>query len=235
MSVRETLKRSYFDWGSRARVRVCMHLSAVKILTRIYRRIRNLETHVFEIKQSQATVLAILADIQAHLRPGAQPSRSPSSYAPLFQQGTSPAVSSVSPSIREDHVPPSSNNSAYPQIGQPQIRQGRPLYNNRVSSSDPQTSYSNGGAPAHATPSLPPISSMNSHPNYPQHTQSRINVPLKRHRSSTLNLTNSSSLEDDDDDLPASGLVAPWEVLRGLADVAIERAAKVTFVSLCNS
>ena len=33
--------------------------------------------------------------------------------------------------------------------------------------------------------------------------------------------------EEDDGELPASGLVAPWEVLRGLADVAIERAAQV--------
>ncbi|KIY62636.1 hypothetical protein CYLTODRAFT_383348 [Cylindrobasidium torrendii FP15055 ss-10] len=31
---------------------------------------------------------------------------------------------------------------------------------------------------------------------------------------------------DDNGGLPAPGLVAPWEVLRGLADVAIERAAK---------
>lgn len=37
----------------------------------------------------------------------------------------------------------------------------------------------------------------------------------------------SSELDDEDNgELPASGLVAPWEVLRGLADVAIERAAK---------
>ena len=33
--------------------------------------------------------------------------------------------------------------------------------------------------------------------------------------------------EEAGDELPASGLVAPWEVLRGLADVAIERAAIV--------
>ncbi|KZT02423.1 uncharacterized protein LAESUDRAFT_730171 [Laetiporus sulphureus 93-53] len=37
---------------------------------------------------------------------------------------------------------------------------------------------------------------------------------------------NSSDVEEEDGELPASGLVAPWEVLRGLADVAIERAAK---------
>ena len=36
----------------------------------------------------------------------------------------------------------------------------------------------------------------------------------------------SDAEEDENGELPASGLVAPWEVLRGLADVAIQRAAK---------
>jgi hypothetical protein len=48
--------------------------------------------------------------------------------------------------------------------------------------------------------------------------------------SSNVTSADSSDLEDDENgELPASGLVAPWEVLRGLADVAIERAAKVGF------
>lgn len=38
----------------------------------------------------------------------------------------------------------------------------------------------------------------------------------------------SSDEEENGGELPASGLVAPWEVLRGLADVAIQRAAKVS-------
>jgi len=38
----------------------------------------------------------------------------------------------------------------------------------------------------------------------------------------------SSDDEEDGGELPASGLVAPWEVLRGLADVAIQRAAKAS-------
>nr|BCB28855.1 Zn(2)-C6 fungal-type domain-containing protein [Mycoleptodonoides aitchisonii] len=44
--------------------------------------------------------------------------------------------------------------------------------------------------------------------------------------SSTVTSADSTDAEEDDGELPASGLVAPWEVLRGLADVAIERAAK---------
>ncbi|KAF9015547.1 hypothetical protein BDQ17DRAFT_1341258 [Cyathus striatus] len=51
---------------------------------------------------------------------------------------------------------------------------------------------------------------------------------MKR-QAPTSNVTSADSSDIDDDDsgeLPASGLVAPWEVLRGLADVAIQRAAK---------
>lgn len=52
----------------------------------------------------------------------------------------------------------------------------------------------------------------------------------KRQAPSSSNVTSADSSdldEEDNGELPASGLVAPWEVLRGLADVAIERAAKV--------
>jgi len=45
---------------------------------------------------------------------------------------------------------------------------------------------------------------------------------------STETSADSSDEEEDGGELPASGLVAPWEVLRGLADVAIQRAAKVS-------
>ena len=45
--------------------------------------------------------------------------------------------------------------------------------------------------------------------------------------SSNVTSADSTDAEEDDGELPASGLVAPWEVLRGLADVAIERAAQV--------
>ncbi|GJE85799.1 fungal specific transcription factor domain-containing protein [Phanerochaete sordida] len=44
--------------------------------------------------------------------------------------------------------------------------------------------------------------------------------------SSNVTSADSTDQEEDDGELPASGLVAPWEVLRGLADVAIERAAQ---------
>ncbi|KAF8807749.1 hypothetical protein BYT27DRAFT_7189845 [Phlegmacium glaucopus] len=53
----------------------------------------------------------------------------------------------------------------------------------------------------------------------------------KRHAPPSSNVTSADSSDLDDEDngeLPAQGLLAPWEVLRGLADVAIERAAKET-------
>jgi hypothetical protein len=68
-----------------------------------------------------------------------------------------------------------------------------------------------------------------------QRSSGKNSVPgSKRHAPPSSNVTSADSSDIDDDDggeLPASGLVAPWEVLRGLADVAIEREAKVaTFV-----
>lgn len=46
--------------------------------------------------------------------------------------------------------------------------------------------------------------------------------------SSNVTSSNTSDYEEEEDngELPSKGLVAPWEVLRGLADVAAERAAQ---------
>lgn len=62
-----------------------------------------------------------------------------------------------------------------------------------------------------------------------QNQKNHTPTASKRHATtSTVNSADSSDLDDDRiEGLPDSGLVAPWEVLRGLADVAIERAAKV--------
>lgn len=115
--------------------------------------------------------------------------------------------------------------------------------------SHPQAMYN--GAPGHPHPgahgpSLPPFSSIDSMGpprSQPTNVSSmRYNASDARARpqegasagskraappSSTVTSADSSEAEDDGGELPASGLVAPWEVLRGLADVAIERAAKV--------
>lgn len=58
---------------------------------------------------------------------------------------------------------------------------------------------------------------------------SKRTAPSSSHPTSA----DSTDIDDDNGELPASGLVAPWEVLRGLADVAIERAAKVSDICRC--
>lgn len=85
-----------------------------------------------------------------------------------------------------------------------------------------------GVGPVQGPSALPYLdSSQRSHRNY------HVSAPpgSKRTLPPSSDVTSADSSEIDDDDsgeLPASGLVAPWEVLRGLADVAIERAAKVS-------
>ncbi|TDL28198.1 hypothetical protein BD410DRAFT_739738 [Rickenella mellea] len=103
----------------------------------------------------------------------------------------------------------------------------------------------------HQGPTLPPISSLQDigsqrpgpsnvssvryHPAdgmpSPRQAGKRLHSPGRRSPkwkapgSSNVTSTNTSDVEDDDNgELPASGLVAPWEVLRGLADAATERA-----------
>ncbi|KIM66353.1 hypothetical protein SCLCIDRAFT_1211595 [Scleroderma citrinum Foug A] len=66
---------------------------------------------------------------------------------------------------------------------------------------------------------------------FPASRNFRAPTPSSSRRAlpSSSNVTSADSSDVDDEDngeLPASGLVAPWEVLRGLADVAIERANK---------
>jgi len=101
-------------------------------------------------------------------------------------------------------------------------------------------------------PTLPPLSSIeptgprapsdnlsslrHQHPDggHPRHFDKQPSVlggPGVTKRPYPLSSATSVASDDDDDDggeLPASGLVAPWEVLRGLADVAIQRAAKAS-------
>lgn len=70
---------------------------------------------------------------------------------------------------------------------------------------------------------------------FPASRNFRAPTPSSSRRAlpSSSNVTSADSSDVDDEDngeLPASGLVAPWEVLRGLADVAIERANKVCII-----
>jgi len=69
--------------------------------------------------------------------------------------------------------------------------------------------------------------------NYSRVTDKYPSSSTKRQAMSNVPSADSSDVEEEENgELPASGLVAPWEVLRGLADVAIERATKVRSICL---
>ncbi|PIL31746.1 transcription factor [Ganoderma sinense ZZ0214-1] len=174
----------------------------------------------------------------AHHSPGAQSLGSPAVSTPSTVTSTVPSAHPIgNPAVRQPH-----REGHPPMYSQPQ--NARPA----GPDSHPQTMYN--GAPGHPHPgvhgpSLPPFSSIDSMGpprSQPTNVSSmRYNASDARARpaegtsagskraappSSTVTSADSSEAEDDGGELPASGLVAPWEVLRGLADVAIERAAK---------
>ena len=79
--------------------------------------------------------------------------------------------------------------------------------------------------------STDPSQRFHSNRNFRAPTPSGSRCPLPS--SSNVTSANSSDIDDEDNrELPALGLVAPWEVLHGLADVAIERAAKVCIIQV---
>lgn len=95
-----------------------------------------------------------------------------------------------------------------------------------------------GNGPHNQSTTLPPFSSISGVDSMGPPRSQPANVSSVRYHtsgskraaptSSNVTSADSTDAEEDDGELPASGLVAPWEVLRGLADVAIERAAQVT-------
>ncbi|KAJ6519653.1 hypothetical protein C8R45DRAFT_952252 [Mycena sanguinolenta] len=204
------------------------------------------------IQSSVAEILAHLRGGAAHTR---SPSYLPSSYhqSPVLH---SPSMSTPPAGHQHvnDGQPPTPT-GGFPHTAPP-ARQSRPQLpppGYQGPASQPTLgSYSHypaqGQGYASSTPSgpgpvLPPFSSIrtvgppaaqqanvssirydNGHPGSRQHSQ----PSGKRHASGSANVTSadSSDIDEDEGDLPDSGLVAPLEVLRGLADVATERAAK---------
>ncbi|KIP12047.1 hypothetical protein PHLGIDRAFT_27644 [Phlebiopsis gigantea 11061_1 CR5-6] len=243
-------------------------------------RIRSLESHVADIRQTQNVIQNTLAEIAAHLRGGSHfAARSPSVYPPNFAH-QSPSVHSVGspnmstptvgphpPQLMVDtvHTPTPGGSSLTPShMMNRQHRdsisstyQSPPLSatGHRVPGTVPPQAlpnhvYGQQGQPGPHGTTLPPfssietmgpprgqpsnISSMRYHSADPSRQQSRgTNGPeaasgSKRAHPTSSNVTSADSTdaEEEEGELPASGLVAPWEVLRSLADVAIERAAQ---------
>lgn len=235
-------------------------------------RIRALESHVMEIRHGQASIQAMLADIQAQLRGASAPARSPSAYAQSYHQSPSlhsPSIPTPPGPHSQDMQTPPAPGPHFPQAS----RQSRPLSNQPTYPSaslsqaqvsptaeyhppqlpPPSTNYSYNSSSSFSNQQghvLPPFSSLQAMSSQSGNLSSvrfsgesaqqqprsirPLSQPVTQQQSSTSkripssNVTSadSSGPEDDDDGLPASGLVAPWEVLRGLADVAIEQAAK---------
>ncbi|KAL4069755.1 hypothetical protein V8B97DRAFT_1969116 [Scleroderma yunnanense] len=248
-------------------------------------RIRNLETHVADIKATQSSIQSTLLEIVSFLRGTSGPyrNRSPSAYSqphytqsPAAQSAGSPsmptgpngshvsdhtAAGSATPTAFHGSVPPmlnsssrhsraSNSQSSIATSSQQQVigdYHSPQLAHSHTSQGPSQQPYGYVPSPSGAT--LPPFSSIgavatgNAHgpvtARYPTDVSQRFHsnrnyrapTPSGSRRvlpsSSNVTSVDSSDVEEDDNgELPASGLVAPWEVLRGLADVAIERALK---------
>ena len=232
------------------------------------RRIKSLEAHVFEIKNTQTRIQETLAELVTHLRTASFSGCSPSTYPPpSFQQSpsmNSPAAAST-PTISHPYV--SDLNSSLcsmthstcnlVKLNSRQPRSSLPGYQSQCSTVPTQPGSKGDFQPPQISPSYGNFSSNNAQPY--QHSQGQIlppfasiqavgsgasqsnNVPSSRYSTkqsvvgtkratpSNVPIPYSSDIDDDENGgLPASGLVAPWEVLRGLADVATERAAKVS-------
>jgi len=159
------------------------------------------------------------------------------------------------PNIHRGPPTPTAYHPSIPPIHNPQSRDQHHPQPAVGDFHPPHSSYTNpaSGQPFSLTPSsgavLPPFSSIgaigagtaqgpstarylnDSQRAYSSRNQASASAAAKRtlRPSSVVTSPDSSDVDDEDNgELPASGLVAPWEVLRGLADVAIERAAKVS-------
>jgi hypothetical protein len=195
-------------------------------------RIRSLENHVAEIKHHQIAISGTLNEICAFMRGGGvfQP-RSPQgvtsySQSPGMQSMATPPASTPTMMHASSDTVYRTHRGQVPKLEYPGNTQ--PL--EFQSPTSPQ-------GPSQHSAVLPPFSSIQT-PRYPSHsTDSQRPMPRfhnapppgsKRAAPANNPSAHSSDVEEDGEGLPSSGLVAPWEVLRGLADVAVEQAAKVS-------
>jgi hypothetical protein len=137
-------------------------------------------------------------------------------------------------------ISPTQGSASATQYHPPQLP---PSYHNFSSPTQMYNSGTNSQGPV-----LPPFSSLQSgntqqsnisSVRYNSHGDSTLSSASgsKRTAPPSSNVTSANSSDNEEDDnggLPASGLVAPWEVLRNLANVAIQREAKVYGLLLWN-
>ncbi|VDB99587.1 unnamed protein product [Peniophora sp. CBMAI 1063] len=215
-------------------------------------RIRSLENQVADVRQGQINIQNTLAEIVGVLRGGPPPHMMPNGpYPQPPYTHPSPSVHSASPALSTPStVRPPLDPQGHPVMAPNQVYHGQPTSPTARGPQDgPPGQYPHqqpypipvGMHP----PMLPPFYNESMGPprgpppqqaqqqQPPQNVSSLRNnldpqlrtAGMKRPISSAIS-ANSSDVDDEQGELPASGLTAPWEVLRGLADVAIQRAAK---------
>ena len=170
--------------------------------------------HINDIHQSSPITSSGFPGSSTSVRPHrTSVSFQPSAFQPNQATPSGETQSSVTPQ-------PYVNSQGYNQSQPPRMNQGHSL--------PPFSSIQAMGAPSAQSNNVSSIrfqAPSNTH----LQRQSLKHSGLKRPLSSS-HLTSGESSDFDDEEngeLPAHGLVAPWEVLRGLADVASRRAAKV--------
>ena len=212
-------------------------------LFRVCRRIRSLEANVLDIRHGQSIILNSLADLQSFLRIPPMHQRPPPDfmqpYSPVMQPSPDGQIPGGYP--RGPLAPGPSSSSARPRYptGAPTTGGPPPVGAEYISAPPhPQIAPPGMFLPGNYPPMPPQGNVLPSMPQAGPPSDAPGNVssvrfqPAETDRSTVLGKRPSSSndaseIEDGNGELPTSGLVAPWEVLRGLADVAIERAAQV--------
>ncbi|OBZ79930.1 Transcriptional activator of proteases prtT [Grifola frondosa] len=229
-------------------------------------RIRSLEAHVADIRQTQTVIQNTLVEIATHLRGGSPGVSTPSTgpHPPQLMVDTAHGSSvSTSSGVPPTHGPMMNRQHREQMSASYQSPTMAPAGHRPTAQGEfhppqvPPNMMYNAAAPGHNqsgqhSTTLPPFSSIESmgpprsqptnvssmrynaadgqssrqHQRPPNGPEAASGSKRAAPPSSTVTSADSSEVEEDDGELPASGLVAPWEVLRGLADVAIERAAK---------
>lgn len=188
-------------------------------------RMRSLEAHVADLSRTQMAMRDTMYEMVTLLRGGGQVARSPYPQGPYPQPSPTlstptaghPQAPGYMPPVPPTMGPPpaGSRPGQYPMVPPPGHIQAPAEY-----ASQTPVGYNYGGPPPPGPVHGPPPAGVQD--NRPLAPPAQAGTKRPSHAVST----DSSDAEDDaGDELPASGLVAPWEVLRGLADVAIERAA----------
>jgi hypothetical protein len=178
---------------------------------------------------------------EVHPSPPGGPTSFPAPHGQVIAPPRQSRTSASNATYQASSLPPASQPSPSGEFQPPLLP---PTYVNYVQGTQP---YSH-ATPGPQGPILPPFSSISTMGPPTQqgnvsslryqtaenaHTRSmaRNLASGSKRQAPPSNVTSADSSDLDDEEngeLPASGLVAPWEVLRGLADVAIERAAKVS-------